>query len=744
MSDKVSIEQKIQQYRQSNPKQKNLSHKQILSIMVENGEITLSEAQKNSILSKDVDNQNNDGLIVQKNSKNQTINLKSGRKIIIKDGKTKYYAADGVELKKAYFEKQEGQIDIKPSGRYSVTKSGRTKYYAADGTELKENYFKQVESTDVKVKSSNGKTYNLNKIIEKRINNVTANLQEAEDSNGFIGAIWSGFKNFTGIGDSSDKVREQQEVEKKLLQQFNTQEQRRPEIFKELTGIDYTQENLEKFINGEVKLKSEQALQGYKEGQEMATDVGADIVSGVAAVGIYTAAVAAAPFTGGTSIAVGIVAAGASGAAIKTCFKAADAAVGGREYTLEDAGHDAATGAFSGIIAPVTGGMGGAVGKTVATKLGIQAVKQVGKEVAEETVKDGVKQTIKTALTNPAGYEYIGGNVVKRGLAFSAETAIDGAIGGAVDNAFRTAYDGGSIEDIGNSAIEGFVGGAIMSPVVGGGIKTVGKGGQQTFGKDNVNIDANGNKVHVNEAETVVKTNDNASGVLTDSHDAKIYIPKGTLASDIIPFIETDEGFRNIVRNRACDIAELNKIKDSDKFLEKGFQILKEEMGIADSPIKLKITNDGNEYDLATNTVSINRNWADGDKAELFGAIAHELNHFLQWKEVIRNLDEDSPMYSVVIDQLSSTEVGIDNLLYIMNKYEDMPITQISKEQANTYAESWSHYIEPNDVNKPVDRFSEQFRKYKEQPVEAESFRRGEIVVEEYRKVLAENKITLM
>lgn len=49
----------------------------------------------------------------------------------------------------------------------------------------------------------------------------------------------------------------------------------------------------------------------------MAADVGADIVSGIAAVGIYTAAVAAAPFSGGTSIAVGIAAAGASAAAIK-------------------------------------------------------------------------------------------------------------------------------------------------------------------------------------------------------------------------------------------------------------------------------------------------------------------------------------------------------------------------------------------------------------------------------------------
>lgn len=740
MSDKVSINQKIQQYKQANPKLKNLTDRQVLSIMVENREITLTEAQKNSIYSSTQSNAADTGLTLQKQPKSQTANLKSGRKIVIKDGTAKYYAADGVELKKEYFEKQEGQIELKPSGRYSVTKAGETKYYAADGTELKESYFKQVENTDIKVKSSDGKTYNLNKTLEKRIDNVTKELEKAEDSNGFIGSTWSSFKNLTGIGDSSDKVREQQEAEKKLLLQFNSNEQGRPEIFKELTGVDYTPENLEKFIKKEILLKSEQALEGYKEGQEMAVDVTGDMISGIAAVGIYTAAVAAAPFSGGASIAVGIAAAGASGAAIKTGLKAADAAVGGREYTLNDAGHDAATGAFSGLIAPVTGGMGGAVGKTVATKLGVQAVKQVGKNVAEEAVKGGVKQTIKTALTNPTGYEYVGGNIAKRALAFGAEMAADGAVGGAVDNAFRTAYDGGSLEDIGNSAVEGFVGGAIMSPLIGGGMKAAGKAGQKVFGKDNVHIDAQGNRVSVNEDGTFVKIDADGNEILASATDAEIHIPKGVLASDIAPFIETDDGFKNIVRNKARDIAELDKIKDVDKFLEKSFQIIKEEMGLADSSIKLEITNDGNEYDLVTNTVSINRNWADGDKAELFGAMAHELNHFLQWKEVIRNLDEDSPMYSAVIEQLSSTEVGTDNLLYILNKYEDVPVTEASKKQAKAYANNWQNYIEPADPKTgKVDVTSECYRKYKEQPVEAEAMRRGDIVVEEYRRAVGRN-----
>lgn len=334
-------------------------------------------------------------------------------------------------------------------------------------------------------KASDGKTYNINKTFEKRINNVTANLKNAEDKNGVIGSAWSGFKNLTGIGDGSDKVKDIHANEQKLLAQFNAEASDKPKIFEQLTGQKYTPENLEKFIKGEIALKSELALNAYNEGQAMAVDVTADIVSGVAAVGIYTAAVAAAPFTGGTSIAVGVAAATASGAAIKAGVKYADAKTGGREY--DSLGKDMATGAFSGALAPVTAGFGGAVGKTVATKLGVQAVKTFGKEAAEEVVETGVKQTIKTALANPAGYEYVSGSVLKKGAAYAAEMASDGAVGGAIDNSFRTAVDGGSLSDVAEAAEEGFIGGALLSPIIGGGFKETGKLGRNIVKKTQLN-----------------------------------------------------------------------------------------------------------------------------------------------------------------------------------------------------------------------------------------------------------------
>lgn len=46
-----------------------------------------------------------------------------------------------------------------------------------------------------------------------------------------------GFKNLTGIGDSSDDVRELIKSEEKLLKTFNSNLKQRPVIFKELTEL---------------------------------------------------------------------------------------------------------------------------------------------------------------------------------------------------------------------------------------------------------------------------------------------------------------------------------------------------------------------------------------------------------------------------------------------------------------------------------------------------------------------------
>ena len=232
---------------------------------------------------------------------------------------------------------------------------------------------------DAKPKLSPEDEEELKKILKQRLNDVGVNLDKAQKSNGFLGNIWGGIKNFTGIGDSSEKVWKARKEEFKSLKEKSLEDS-----FKDITGVDYTEENLEKFLNGELQTKSEQALAGYTEGQEMAADTMADLVSGILSFGIYVAAVAAAPVTGGGSIVLGVAAATAMGAGIKVGVKALDTLGSDRKYTSENLKRDLATGGFSGLLAPITGGVGSVAGKAVAKTCGLQVMKQVGKELVEE------------------------------------------------------------------------------------------------------------------------------------------------------------------------------------------------------------------------------------------------------------------------------------------------------------------------------------------------------------------------
>ena len=381
--------------------------------------------------------------------------MQSGRKVVytkLKDGRLacKYYGADGTQIKPEYFKKVEGQIAISPDGSsYSITKNGK-------------------KSKPIKAKNSTLGAIDQNIV---KLNNQEKKLNKIKKEQGFIGKSWDWLKNKTEIGDSSDKAQHQINEERELLKQLRQPNPKiNPEQFEKITGQKFTKANLEKFKKGEFSQASKK-IEGYKEGQEMAVDVVADVASGITSFGVYSLAVAASPFTGGASIAVGVAVAAGVGAAVKTGVKAADAYSGGRKYTLDDAKKDSATGAVSGILAPVTGGFGGAVGKTVATKLGLQTVKTVGKEIAEDVVENSFKQTLKTSLMNPGAFKFVGEGVGKKALAYGSEVLADGVVNGGIDNGFRTAVNGGSLLDVAKASGEG----ALFAPLVGLGMKGTGK-----------------------------------------------------------------------------------------------------------------------------------------------------------------------------------------------------------------------------------------------------------------------------
>lgn len=609
----------------------------------------------------------------------------------------KYYGADGTQIKPEYFKKVEGKISISNDGAtYCVTKNGK-------------------KSKPLKAKSPS--LGQLDQNIAK-LNNQEKKLNKIKKEQGFIGKGWNWFKNKTGIGDSSNKVQMQINAERDMLKQLRQPNAKIDQKqFEKITGQKYTKANLEKFKKGEFSQAS-QKVAGYQEGQEMAVDVVTDVAAGAASFTIYTLSIAAAPFTGGGSIALGGALAAGTGALVKTSVKYADAVSGGRKYTLNDAKKDASTGAVSGLLAPITAGAGGAIGKTVATKLGLQTIKTVGKEIGEDVVENSFKQTLKTSLMSPGAFKYVGEGTGKKILAYSSEVVTDGALNGGIDNGFRTAVNGGSLLDVAKASGEG----ALFAPLVGLGMKGTGLVLSRGIGKKFV---TQGKEVIENKR---IKLKQKMAQGNKVSQNGILSIPKGSLKAPSSKFAETDEAFVNIVRNNKQAIIELNK-KSGDDFIEGAFLFCKKAMGLEDAPIKLKIIGSGSNYSSVGDKlgesaeIAINRNWQNGNKAELFGAICHELNHQFQYKEIYINsiatdFDKNLNMSKNLRNWINKQDEFFDN----HNQYYD--------DKAKIYSDNFiNHYIEP-DVN---------FDAYRQQPVEAESMRRGELVRDAYNQVIQDN-----
>lgn len=603
----------------------------------------------------------------------------------------KYYGADGTQIKPEYFKKVEGKISISNDGAtYCVTKNGK-------------------KSKPLKAKSPS--LGQLDQNIAK-LNNQEKKLNKIKKEQGFIGKGWNWFKNKTGIGDSSNKAQMQINAERDMLKQLRQPNAKIDQKqFEKITGQKYTKANLEKFKKGEFSQAS-QKVAGYQEGQEMAVDVVTDVAAGAASFTIYTLSIAAAPFTGGGSIALGGALAAGTGALVKTSVKYADAVSGGRKYTLNDAKKDASTGAVSGLLAPITAGAGGAIGKTVATKLGLQTIKTVGKEIGEDVVENSFKQTLKTSMMSPGAFKYVGEGAGKKVLAYSSEVITDGALNGGIDNGFRTAVNGGSLLDVAKASGEG----ALFAPLVGLGMKGTGHVLYRGIGKKFITQ----GKDAIENKRMLLKQKMAQGNKVPQSGD--ISIPKGSLKAPSSKFAETDEAFINIVRNNKQAILELNK-KSGDDFIKGAFALCKKAMGLEDAPIKLKIIGSGSNYSSVGDNmgksagIAINRNWQNGNKAELFAAICHELNHQFQYKEMYIN----STLNDKHLNMSKNLTDWIDKHIEFLDGHENY------YDKAEIYSDNFiNHYIEP-DVN---------FDAYRQQPVEAESMRRGELVCDAYNQVI--------
>lgn len=359
-------------------------------------------------------------------------------------------------------------------------------YKTITGNELDATRFNTIQETQNVVSNLNKETKEaIIEELENQCNDIEESLETAKNSNGWLSGIWDGFKNWTGIGASSDKADKQLANMKKELAELKKNPDKLSEAYKNITGKDLTSEELNKFAAGETSLvadsKAGNSVNSYSEGQKMGTDVVADIVSGIVSVGAVAIGsaigICAAPFTAGASL--GMIAAGvgigaAAGAAVKVAIKGTDCIGNEKEYGLKDIGYDVITGGINGAMGPVSNAMGGAAGTGIMKAAGMEALETTvkgaataaGKEIVEEAAEQAIKQTAKQTVKQ----------IAIKGLATTTDMVIDGAISGATDG-FSRALGEGRIEDIPQDMLTGAAGGAIASPIIGGGMKLVGKAG---------------------------------------------------------------------------------------------------------------------------------------------------------------------------------------------------------------------------------------------------------------------------
>lgn len=488
----------------------------------------------------------------------------------------------GDKAKQAEIDELEAQLKSLESNPGNI----KSVYKSIMGSDLDVNTISSLQESNYLAKNlSSEQNQAVQDLLQEQYSDLAKQFEDTKDKNGWISGGWDKFKNWTGIGAGSNKTQTQLDNMKKELDDLKDHPENLAEAYKNITGKDLNSEELNKLANGETSIasssKAAEKVGKYAEGQKMATDVFADVVSGIVAV----AAIAAAPFTGGASLLLGA----GVGAAVKVGLKASDCIGNEKTYSIKDFGYDVITGSINGAMAPISNGIGGAAGTGVAKILGKEtleatatnAIKQVGKTVAkeavEETVEQTAKQTGKTLLKNilaKQGTEYVlkegteatAKTFLTRAAAYGTDMMVDGALSGATDG-FARALAEGRIEDIPQDMLNGGLGGAIASPIIGGGFRLAGRGGSK-LGATLADADISGSVKNVAKktkfgkmvAESYETAKKNFMNVqVTENPDKEVLNHLGELIGKVSSFSEATHGkFSSALDSMSASVEKSN------------------------------------------------------------------------------------------------------------------------------------------------------------------------------------------
>lgn len=155
--------------------------------------------------------------------------------------------------------------------------------------------------------------------------------------------------------------------------------------------------------------------------------------------------------------------------------------------------------------------------------------------------------------------------------------------------------------------------------------------------------DISAGKLRAKEVGAVVKNNAKENEITKKITDTEIRIPKGRFASDV----DVTERFKDIIYKNKEKFKTLSSIQDQKIFIERSYKIFLEGMGIDENIApKLDFTRQHPNaracYSDTDNTLYIIGKNFPKDKSVGLGIIAHELTHFLQFKDELLTYSDDS------------------------------------------------------------------------------------------------------
>ena len=296
---------------------------------------------------------------------------KTGRYTITQNGKTKYYAADGTELKQSYFEAREAsaakrKVSENGSGRYSYTaENGDTYYFAADGTMLKKEYYERRENEYTAVNAQ-----------KETVKNARAAFEQQQKQDGWAGktadavsVLWNSDNRAVKVEEDlktyENQIKELQTAQSKGAAEFSAK-------FKEIYGVPYNPENVAAYEANPTDENYKKAYGTKNDIHKRVMDYNKSQQEGAAAVKttvVAAASAAAAVATGGTSLAATAAITAGSTMAARTAVEVSDLATNdvdgdvNMQNVNDIAEQSVLEGAIAGVTAGVLKGAGGMFGK---------------------------------------------------------------------------------------------------------------------------------------------------------------------------------------------------------------------------------------------------------------------------------------------------------------------------------------------------------------------------------------------